>query len=400
MLRHSGILMYSARDSSRHLLSAGGCTGPGRYDSPFSRKATDRILVSAMKHLALLLTGALILVLVGTVCQSPADPDARHPIEVTELSGLSTAGVESRGARSAETDSWTANSGAMNLTASQPVHGQPVDSQPRAEPQEGELQMAALARSYPQRIEEFACRNGDWAVRIDTTWYYWAHGRLLPEELRDRWEEYSSYRFYSYALDLPPIPELDEETRLRLKQRLDRAEENPPMRHEGFLGDLYRASTRRQTEAGIVTVELLGFEVRVHQQIAEPLEAVGRDLEVLMQTDPGVQRFAKGLKGLAGYNWREIAGTRSRSYHSYGIAVDLAPKSFGGRHTYWRWALPKNEEFYAIPYEQRWMVPQQIVEIFEQWGFVWGGKWFFFDTMHFEYRPEILALANVLEDQR
>jgi len=353
-----------------------------------------------MKHLALLLAGSLILALIGTSCQSPADPDARHPVEVSDLSGSSTTGAEPRVAGSAETDSRPASPGAMNQSVLQSVHGQPLDSQPKDERREGELEMAALARSYPQRISEIAYRNGDWAVRIDATWYYWAHGRLLPEELRDRWEEYSSYRFYSYSLDLPPIPELDEETKLRLKERLDQAGENPPTRHEGFLGDLYRAATRGQTEARIVTVKMMGFEARVHQQISEPLEAVGRDLEVLMQTDPGVQRFVKGLKGLAGYNWREIAGTRSRSYHSYGIAIDLAPKSFGGRHTYWRWALPQTEEFYAIPYERRWMVPQQIVKIFEERGFVWGGKWFFFDTMHFEYRPEILVLANVAEGQR
>jgi hypothetical protein len=138
----------------------------------------------------------------------------------------------------------------------------------------------------------------------------------------------------------------------------------------------------------------MGFDVSVHEQIAKPLEAVGRDLELLVQTDPAARRFITGLRGLAGYNWREIAGTRSRSYHSYGIAVDLAPKSFGGKHTYWRWALPQTEDFYAIPYEQRWMVPRQIVEIFERRGFIWGGKWFFFDTMHFEYRPEILILAE------
>jgi len=257
--------------------------------------------------------------------------------------------------------------------------------------------MAALARAYPDRIEEVAFRIDDWAVRIDDSWYYWAQGRLLPEELRDQWEEYTSYRFYSYSLDLPPIPELDEESKRRLKERLERADQNPPRRYEGLLADLYRTGTRGQTEARIVTVKLMGFEVRVHEQIAEPLEALNRDLEVLIDTDPGVQRFVAGLKGLAGYNWREIAGTRSRSYHSYGIAIDLAPKSFGGRHTYWRWALPQTEEFYSIPYEQRWMVPQQVVELFEERGFVWGGKWFFFDTMHFEYRPEILVLAEFAE---
>jgi len=50
--------------------------------------------------------------------------------------------------------------------------------------------------------------------------------------------------------------------------------------------------------------------------------------------------------------------------------------------------------WWATPYERRWAVPQTVVAAFERHGFVWGGKWLFFDTMHFEYRPEILILAR------
>jgi hypothetical protein len=348
------------------------------------------IFKGTMKHLGLLLFSVLLPGLFGASCETPANPDPPYTAEVTGLSGSSTAGEHFGGAGSARPPAGGADAAAVNPPASKAAPGQPPDAEPAAGPREGELEMAALYTAYPRRIRDLAFREGDWALRIDETWYYWAKGRLLPEELRDRWEEYASYRFYSYSLDLPPIPDLDEETKRRLKNRLEQAEVNPPRRHEGFLEDLYQAATRGQTEARIVTVKLMGFEVRAHEQVAAALEAVNNDLEVLTETDPGVRRFVAGLKGLAGYNWREIAGTRSRSYHSYGIAIDLAPKSFGGKHTYWRWALPQNEEFYAIPYERRWMVPQQIVEVFEQWGFIWGGKWFFFDTMHFEYRPEIL----------
>ena len=351
-----------------------------------------------MKQLNLLLIGILLIALIGTSCKTPAIPDSRYSAEVADLSGSAAEGAQIRGPGSAEVQP-VATGAAGHSTDPRPADGQPPDSGSEDEHREGELEMAALAQAYPQRIEDFEFRNDDWALRIGDTWYYWAHGRLLPERLRDQWEQYTSYRFYSYSLDLPPLPDPDEETRLRLKERLERAEENPPRRYEGLLADLYQAATRGQTEAGIVTVKLMGFEVRVHEQIAEQLKAVNRDLEVLIKTDPGVQRFVAGLRGLAGYNWREIAGTRSRSYHSYGIAIDLAPKSFGGKHTYWRWALPQTEEFYAIPYEQRWMVPQKMVEIFEKQGFVWGGKWFFFDTMHFEYRPEILVLARAAEGQ-
>jgi hypothetical protein len=264
----------------------------------------------------------------------------------------------------------------------------------------GEKEMRALAAAFPDRVEELARRRGEWTARVDGSWYAWAEGRLLPEELRERWREFSSYRFYSYHLGgLPPLPRLDEDARLRLKQRLQQSAAAPPLRHPGFLDAVYAAPGRAATEALLRTVRLMGFEVRVHERIAAPLKAIDRRLTGMAESDPEVRNFIQGLVGLAGYNWRAIAGTRSRSYHSYGLAVDLEPASFGGRHTYWRWALDGNEEWYAIPYDQRWLVPTAVVSVFEEQGFIWGGKWLYFDTMHFEYRPEILLLARRLANQ-
>ena len=39
---------------------------------------------------------------------------------------------------------------------------------------------------------------------------------------------------------------------------------------------------------------------------------------------------------------------------------------------------------------ERHRIPPEIVDIFERHGFIWGGKWLHYDTMHFEYRPELL----------
>ena len=111
-----------------------------------------------------------------------------------------------------------------------------------------------------------------------------------------------------------------------------------------------------------------------------------------------------------------MAGTLSRSYHGYGLAVDLIPKSYGGKVPYWRWLAERNAaagaaagsnaaagaaaDWWMTPYEHRWAVPLPLVAAFERHGFVWGGKWLFFDTMHFEYRPEILILAREAEASR
>ena len=41
-------------------------------------------------------------------------------------------------------------------------------------------------------------------------------------------------------------------------------------------------------------------------------------------------------------------------------------------------------------------IPFEIVEIFERNGWVWGGRWYHYDTMHFEYRPEVIVTEKTL----
>ena len=43
-----------------------------------------------------------------------------------------------------------------------------------------------------------------------------------------------------------------------------------------------------------------------------------------------------------------------------------------------------------IPLSKRWMPPKEVIRIFEEEGFVWGGKWTIYDNMHFEYHPELI----------
>jgi len=95
------------------------------------------------------------------------------------------------------------------------------------------------------------------------------------------------------------------------------------------------------------------------------------------------QRFMKYLHPSAGtYNCRAIAGTERLSMHAYGAAVDINAQ-YGD---YWRWRGAGPDE--PLVYRNR--IPWEIVEIFEQHGFIWGGKWYHYDTLHFEYRPELL----------
>lgn len=279
--------------------------------------------------------------------------------------------------------------------------GSPLVGLVRALPREpaapalpGEKEVRALAASWPQRIAETAVRDGEWMLRIDQTWFAWADGRLLPEEERGRAGEYAGLSFYRYPLELPPLAPLDEQTAARLRERVRESERNPPRRNDAFLGLLLGAANRAETEARIVRTEVAGFTVYVHEAIAGPLALVSEELAALKAANPEVKAFLRGLVEMNGYNYRFVDGTRTRSYHSYGLAVDLIPRSYGGRHAYWRWAMAKAPDWWTVPYERRWMVPAPVVEAFERHGFVWGGKWLFFDTMHFEYRPEVLLLAR------
>ena len=47
-----------------------------------------------------------------------------------------------------------------------------------------------------------------------------------------------------------------------------------------------------------------------------------------------------------------------------------------------------------LPLEKRWMPPAQIIKIFEEEGFIWGGKWTIYDNMHFEYHPELILFQQ------
>ena len=109
------------------------------------------------------------------------------------------------------------------------------------------------------------------------------------------------------------------------------------------------------------------------------LAAVSRELDAL---PPSFDVFLVPSAGT--YNCRVIAGTDRVSAHGYAIAITLK------RSQYWRDAPPRQDRAISFMNE----VPTDIVHIFERHGFIWGGRWYHYDTMHFEYRPELLGLPS------
>ncbi|WP_319560007.1 M15 family metallopeptidase [Marispirochaeta sp.] len=275
----------------------------------------------------------------------------------------------------------------------------PAEVRPEGEPRDerrprfsGEEVVQAFYKAYPGRIERIALLSGDWAMLIDGTWYFWAEGRLLPEGLRMEFQDYSPYPFYPYPRTLPPISEPDPEEAARLRARVSSREGNPPQRHPGFFNALWRIHDRDTSWARMKTTYFLGHRLELHRELLEDLAAVEETIKEAIDEDSELRRFIAGLAGFDAYNWRIIAGTASLSFHAYGAALDLLPKNYGGLQVYWRWAARYYPDWFSLPYNKRYMPPESFVRAFEEQGFIWGGKWFYFDTIHFEYRPELLLL--------
>jgi len=154
------------------------------------------------------------------------------------------------------------------------------------------------------------------------------------------------------------------------------------IRYEPFFRKMYGA-TPEQVRKNLVPVRWLPSTVNKTIMITsvngvnEKLQAVSEELDAM----PYLHRYINN-PGIT-FNWRPIMGTKRQSSHSFGIAIDINVENAN----YWRWVDPREERFY-LGYVNR--IPIEIVEVFEKHGFIWGGKWYHYDTMHFEYRPELL----------
>lgn len=154
------------------------------------------------------------------------------------------------------------------------------------------------------------------------------------------------------------------------------------IRHGAFFDAVYGDCRKGEVSKTLVSVPWVpnwgGGSVRFSARAgaARALAAVSKELEA------GPPEWKKFLVPTAGtYNCRAIAGTDRVSAHGWGIAIDIATKW----SDYWYWSDPSGRK---VVYKNR--IPGEIAEVFERHGFVWGAKWYHYDTMHFEYRPEML----------
>ena len=154
------------------------------------------------------------------------------------------------------------------------------------------------------------------------------------------------------------------------------------LRNAAFFTKMYGDCAKGEVSPHLVSLNWLakswGKPIRITavNSVDQQLRAVSAEIDALPDT---IKRAAYPIAGT--YNCRAVADTGAPSPHSYGIAIDLNTRY----SDYWFWRPHDG----PIAYRNR--MPQEIVAIFEKHGFIWGGKWYHFDTMHFEYRPELLV---------
>lgn len=244
----------------------------------------------------------------------------------------------------------------------------------------------------------------DWTLRVTsfkkTTTLYRAEGLYLPKsELQNRDHYWRVIYKYNRTLDDPA--DFSEE-----KKRMIREYSSTENRKSGavsskfIFGAIYDCQTRAATESHLRSMTLWNRPVNMHRQVGKILDRVEAKVWRLAKTDREVSDFLKSLSRCYGYNWRQIRDSPTRSFHSYGIAVDILPKNWGSKIVYWGYEKQKgNKNWMLIPLKARWMPPAAVIKAFEDEGFIWGGRWAIWDNMHFEYHPELFVAERLYGDK-
>ena len=154
------------------------------------------------------------------------------------------------------------------------------------------------------------------------------------------------------------------------------------LRNTAFFAKMYGDCARGEVAGRMRPVAWMPASGRQMLQVTEINDVAARLERIVAELERLPDLLKAFLVPSAGtYNCRPVADTGLPSMHGSGAAIDINV----AKSDYWAWARRRGEIAY------RNQIPFEIVGIFEEAGFIWGGKWYHFDTMHFEYRPELLV---------
>lgn len=267
-----------------------------------------------------------------------------------------------------------------------------------------------IMKSYPMTKfkSEYDESVHDWKVTVTQTYgkstksteLYYAGGRMLPKEELENAAKYWTL-LYPYHFEMPEPEKLTEEEAEKIREQTsaeNRASQaGTPL---FFFNAVYDAENRAKTESHLKKIKLFGKDSTVHEYIIPALRRAEARVLAESKTDQEVKFFLDQLLSAGAYNWREIRDRGARSFHSYGIAIDFLPKKWGQKNIYWSWRRdidPKN--WMKLPMDRRWTPGERVIKIFEEEGFIWGGKWVIWDNMHFEYHPELIKFNSEVKSK-
>jgi hypothetical protein len=226
----------------------------------------------------------------------------------------------------------------------------------------GEAALDALVRAYPEQLAGY---NG--------TDLIWRDGTRMP--LSDG----QPHKSFEEMLRRGSILDQIRQTYPAGIMAAALAPQGDPgrIRNRAFFDKMYGDCWRGEVAPRLVAVVWLrrswghAIEITSVNGVAERLTDISAELDALPSA---IKRYAYPPAGT--YSCRTVADTGEPSMHSWGSAIDIN----AAHADYWLW--PRNGPINHIPPE--------VVDIFERHGFIWGGKWTHYDTMHFEYRPELV----------
>ena len=223
-----------------------------------------------------------------------------------------------------------------------------------------------LVRAYPEALSGFDGTNLIWRDGTKMPVGQVQPGRSEEEVLRR--PSIADQLASRYPAGAPLLPPQDDPGRAR---------------NQAFFDKMYGDCRAGQVAPRLVRVVWLprswGHAVSVTSVngLDRALAAISRELDALPAED---KKYLYPIGGT--YNCRLVAGTEQTSMHSWGAAIDINT----AYSDYWRWSRSGDG---SLSYRNR--IPAAVVAAFERNGFIWGGRWAHYDTMHFEYRPELLG---------
>lgn len=182
-------------------------------------------------------------------------------------------------------------------------------------------------------------------------------------------------------IDLINNPDIEDQCNLNYSKNNTHKNDAGRIRNEAFFKKIY-GNNKLEVEKKLVTISwcpnLVNQKIKV--TTVNGFHKIVAKLSNELDNHPEFQKYISNIGGT--FNWRKIAGTNRLSMHSFGMTIDINVKY----SDYWQWNCKCTDESKKLTYQNK--IPLEIVKIFEKYGFIWGGNWIHFDTMHFEYRPE------------